>query len=128
MGFKLKSGNKTNFKSMGSVAKMYGKSMAKNMKTGKYSQSFESPAKKELVGNQKNLPEHLKAKIDAAPGKMYDSPAKNVPDMNDPKVKANYEKYKDNPEYRKALDKQAGGKFSYDKETNKGTTRKEIKK
>jgi len=128
MGFKLKSGNKTNFKSMGSVAKMYGKSMAKNMKTGKYSQSFESPAKKELVGNQKNLPEHLKAKIDAAPGKMYDSPAKNVPDMNDPKVKANYEKYKDNPEYRKAMDKKAGGKFSYDAKTNTGTTKRNIKK
>tara|TARA_R110002096_G_C14010880_1_gene669013 strand:+ start:114 stop:461 length:348 start_codon:yes stop_codon:yes gene_type:complete len=68
MGFKLKSGNKTNFKSMGSVAKMYGKSMAK----------------KALVGNQENLPENLKAEIDAAPGKMYgksmakkyDSPAK----------------------------------------------------
>jgi len=35
-----------------------------------------TPAKKALVGNQGNLPEHLKAKIDAAPGKMYDSPAK----------------------------------------------------
>jgi len=31
----------------------------------------ETPAKKALVGNQKNLPEHLKAKIDAAPVKMY---------------------------------------------------------
>ena len=31
----------------------------------------QTPAKKALVGNQKNLPEHLKAKIDAAPGKMY---------------------------------------------------------
>lgn len=29
-------------------------------------------AKKALVGNQGNLPEHLKAHIDAAPGKMYD--------------------------------------------------------
>ena len=38
MGFKLKSGNRTNFKSMGS-------SPAKDMKTGSYSQSFESPAK-----------------------------------------------------------------------------------
>jgi hypothetical protein len=49
-------------------------SPAKNMKTGKYSQSFESPAKKELIGGQKNLPDGLKAKIEAAPGKMYDSP------------------------------------------------------
>jgi len=53
MAFKMKSGNKPGFKSMGS-----------------------SPAKKELIGNQANLPEHLKAKIDAAPGKMYDSPGK----------------------------------------------------
>ena len=35
-----------------------------------------SPAKKELIGGQKNLPDGLKAKIEAAPGKMYDSPAK----------------------------------------------------
>ena len=35
-----------------------------------------SPAKKALVGAQNNLPEGLKAKIKAAPGKMYDSPAK----------------------------------------------------
>jgi len=47
-------------------------------------------------------------------------------DMNDPKQKANYEKYKDNPEYRKALDKKAGGKFSYDEKANTGTVRKNI--
>ena len=35
-----------------------------------------SPAKKALVGAQDNLPEGLKSKIEAAPGKMYDSPAK----------------------------------------------------
>lgn len=35
-----------------------------------------SPSKKELIGGQKNLPDGLKAKIEAAPGKMYDSPAK----------------------------------------------------
>jgi len=33
--------------------------------------ALKTPAKKALVGDQKNLPEHLKAKIDAAPGKMY---------------------------------------------------------
>jgi len=38
---------------------------------GKKTKKEETPAKKALVGNQKNLPEHLKAKIDAAPGKMY---------------------------------------------------------
>ena len=41
-----------------------------------YGHGNQSPAKKALVGNQGNLPDHLKAKIDAAPGKMYDSPAK----------------------------------------------------
>jgi len=37
-----------------------------------------SPAKKELVGNQHNLPTEVKEKIKAAPGKMYGkkSPAK----------------------------------------------------
>ena len=40
-----------------------------------YGRGNQSPNKKALVGNQANLPEHLKAKIDAAPGKMYDSPA-----------------------------------------------------
>ena len=38
---------------------------------GKKTKKEETPVKKALVGNQKNLPEHLKAKIDAAPGKMY---------------------------------------------------------
>ena len=43
---------------------------------GKGNQS-KSPAKKELIGGQENLPSELKAKIEAAPGKMYDSPAKH---------------------------------------------------
>lgn len=34
----------------------------------------DSPLDKALVGNQKNLPEHLKAKIEAAPAKMYGKP------------------------------------------------------
>lgn len=41
MAFKLRSGNTTNFKSMGS-------SPAKDMKTGSYEHSFESPAKQKL--------------------------------------------------------------------------------
>ena len=43
--------------------------------------SHKSPAKKALVGKQENLPEHLKAKIKAAPGKMMKkgSPAKIAP-------------------------------------------------
>jgi len=37
----------------------------------------QSPAKKELIGGQNNLPTELKEKIKAAPGKMYGkSPAK----------------------------------------------------
>ena len=40
----------------------------------------QSPAKKELIGNQNNLPAGLKEKIKAAPGKMYEkSPAKIAP-------------------------------------------------
>ena len=35
-----------------------------------------TPAKKSLVGNQDQLPANLQADIKAAPGKMYDSPAK----------------------------------------------------
>ena len=39
-----------------------------------------SPMEKELIGNQDRLPEELKAKIDAAPGKMK-SPAKQLVDV-----------------------------------------------
>ena len=39
------------------------------VKAARKGKAEESPAKKSLVGNQKNLPEHLKAKIKAAPGK-----------------------------------------------------------
>ena len=35
----------------------------------------DSPAEKALVGKQKNLPEHLKKAIEAAPEMKYDSPA-----------------------------------------------------
>jgi hypothetical protein len=43
-----------------------------------YKQAPKSPAIKALVGNQKNLPAGLKAQIEASPGKMMDSPAKQV--------------------------------------------------
>ena len=60
----------------------------------------------------------------------YASPAKNTPkvkvNMNDPKVRANYDKYKDNPKYRDALNKKAGGDFSYDEKSNTSTTKKDI--
>lgn len=55
---------------MGTPYKMKGSPMQRNYGIG-------SPAKKALVGKQANLPEELKAKIDASPGKMYDSPAKH---------------------------------------------------
>jgi len=42
-----------------------------------YGKSNQSPLNKALVGKQGNLPEHLKAEIEAAPSKMYDSPAKH---------------------------------------------------
>ena len=44
MGFRLKSGNRTSFKQMGGTEV----SPAKNMKTGSYKQSFESPAKQKV--------------------------------------------------------------------------------
>ena len=53
-GFSLKSGNKPTFQQMGSG----------------------SPLDKTLIGNQINLPDHLRAKIEDAPGKMYDTPGK----------------------------------------------------
>ena len=57
-----------------SALKMKKESMAKMAKN--------SPMDKALVGNQKNLPEHLKAKIEAAPSKMKKevSPAKHKKD------------------------------------------------
>jgi len=109
---------------------------------GKGNQS-KSPTKVALKGGQENLPEGLKDKIEASPGKMYGSPNKNMKDgdykqsfespakmkgggvkvdMNDPKIKANYKKHKDNPKYRAAMDKKAGGKFSYDEKSNTSTT------
>jgi uncharacterized protein with PIN domain len=42
-----------------------------------YKQAPKSPAMKALVGNQKNLPQALKAQIEAAPSKMM-SPAKQT--------------------------------------------------
>ena len=44
-----------------------------------YKQAPKSPIMKALVGNQKNLPAGLKAQIEASPGKMMDSPAKQAP-------------------------------------------------
>ena len=56
MGFKLKSGNTTSFKLMGGTDK----SPAKDMKTGSYKQSFESPAKQDLQSKLKEQGKHYK--------------------------------------------------------------------
>ena len=53
------------FKMKGSSALGYGNQHSKGGMP-----MYDSPAQKALVGDQKNLPEHLKAKINAAPGKM----------------------------------------------------------
>ena len=93
---------------------------------------YKNPVK--MTAAQETLPENLKAGIRAkeekkAPTKMYDkSPVKKDTkiNMNDPKQKKNYAENKDNPAYRAAMDKKAGGKFSYDEKTNKGTVKKSI--
>ena len=75
-GFSLKSGNKPTFQQMGSG----------------------SPLDKTLIGNQINLPDHLRAKIEDAPGKMYDTPGKmyNAPlKAEDDEVKKDEEAPKD---------------------------------
>ena len=55
------------FKMKGSSGLGYGNQHSKGKAPGKM---YDSPAQKALVGDQNNLPEDLKAKIDAAPGKM----------------------------------------------------------
>jgi len=93
---------------------------------------YKNPVK--MTAAQETLPENLKAGIRAkeekeAPTKMYDkSPVKKDKkiNMNDPKQKKNYAENKDNAAYRAAMDKKAGGKFSYDEKTNTGTVKKSI--
>ena len=65
-------------KSLDEGAKTYDarKYMGHKSKKSPAKMAKESPAKKALVGKQKNLPDHLKAKILAAPGKMKKSAAK----------------------------------------------------
>ena len=47
--------------------------------SGPFKMYGKSPIVKALIGKQKNLPEHLKQSIEAAPGKMYgESPAKHT--------------------------------------------------
>mgnify|MGYP003676983211 CR=1 FL=1 len=64
-------------------------------------------------------------KEEASPA-PYASPAKTKDgvDFNDPNVRANYEKYKNNPDYKKALAKKQGGKTTYNAKENTSTTEK----
>ena len=58
------------------AAKMKREAAAKMKREAAAKMKKDSPMDKALVGKQHNLPEHLKAKIEAAPGKMKPSPAK----------------------------------------------------
>ena len=62
----------------------------------------------------------------AGPFKMKGNPLQRNfgVDFNDPKVRANYEKYKGNTDYQKALAKKQGGETSYDAKENTSTTTK----
>jgi len=62
----------------------FGNSRKKQSAMPMYGSVQKNPIKKALVGSQDNLPEELKAKIKAAPGKMYKSPNKQAkPDFID---------------------------------------------
>jgi hypothetical protein len=85
MGFRLKSGNRTSFKLMGGTDV----SPAKDMKTGSYKQSFESPAK-QWLGTEGE-----------AQDKIYDEKGNHVGNwVNDKKVM-----FKDKPVKDKSIDK-----------------------
>ena len=86
MAFKMKSGNKVSFKNMGS-------SPAKDMKTGSYEHSFESPAKQEVSTKTK---------------KFYVD---------------NYEENKDKPGFQEAMDKAFDGETKVDGKTSITTKR-----
>ena len=78
-------------------------SKGKFMATPKYKSEKGMPKykekgpKKELVGKQKNLPEELKAKIEAAPGKYGDK--KSMPAYKDKKSMPAYKDKKSMPKY-----------------------------
>jgi len=97
--------------------------MAFKMKgSGFYGHGNQSPAKKALVGNQANLPEHLKAKIDAAPGKMYDSPAKQGVTADGVEIKSKQQirqEYKTNKTKSRTNEKSQGDKKNYSKRERK---------
>ena len=98
------------YKMKGSSALGYGNQHSKGRAVGKM---YNAPNKKALVGDQDNLPEHLQAKIEAAP--KYASPAKVKPPMTDEqKQKARYvelsKENEDKPGFKEARNKAFGGK------------------
>mgnify|MGYP003680476747 CR=1 FL=1 len=118
------------FKMKGSSALGYGNQHSSSKKA--MAKMYDAPTKKALVGNQANLPEHLQAKIAAAPG-QYASPAKDKGDHKHdasgknvkPKVTKTYNKdggytksdgktsttYNPNPDYKK--DSSRTGNYKY---------------
>ena len=110
------------FKMKGSSALGYGNQHSK----GAAPKMYDSPAQKALVGDQNNLPEDLKAKIEASPA-PYASPAKNDDDIAKKKrvVEMN-EKYKDKPGFNEYKNKVFGGETNIEGKTS--TTVKPVKK
>tara|TARA_R110002020_G_scaffold437023_1_gene647202 strand:+ start:2586 stop:3440 length:855 start_codon:yes stop_codon:yes gene_type:complete len=113
MGFKLPGKSMhSGTSSHGSALKMKKESMAKMAKKDSMAKMAKnSPMDKALVGNQNNLPEDLKAKIEASPAKSkeYDAAAKKDPNLGSyvaerKKIKAKYggdrKKYRASEEYK----------------------------
>ena len=129
MAFKLKSGNTTSFKLMGGAEK----SPAKDMKTGKYSHSFESPSKaKKLFGEATTPAKDYDVSKGShnhphdAPSKMYGkmkSPAKDTnphTGFNPPHTEKNHGEKQG---LKKATGKKATKKYRLMSSTrNDGTT------
>ena len=95
------------FKMKGSSGLGYGNQHSKGKAAPKM---YDSPAQKALVGDQNNLPEDLKAKIEASPA-PYASPAKNDDDIAKKKrvVEMN-EKHAGKPGFEEYKNKVFGGK------------------
>ena len=91
MGFKLRSGNKSSFKDMGGTEQ----APAKDMKTGKYEHSFESPGKHyvdDVPGHNDGHSDDLQTPEEHEKGSKYWYKINNKPTS-----KAEYIKYKNKP-------------------------------
>ena len=80
MAFKLKSGNTTSFKLMGGAEK----SPAKDMKTGKYSHSFESPSKAKKLFGEATTPAKDYDVSKGSHNHPHDAPSKMYGKMKSP--------------------------------------------